>query len=107
VPSNLQSPLIWQGISFGDSDAFSDFLGQHQFWHQALASITGTPALLFDDLRTKLLRHAENHIAIDRALGLPHAYDLVSYDLQDKDSFDGFMATHALLHNNERLAGGI
>ena len=107
MPSNLMSPLIWQGVPYGDADSFLDFLGVHTAWHGALASVTGTPELTYDDLRTQLLRHAEIHNALAKALQIPPPTDLVSYDLNDRDSFDGFMATHALEHNRLRFAAGI
>ena len=107
MPSNLMSPLLWEGVPFGDKDSFDDWLGVHQLWHQALASVTGTPILTLDDLRTQLLRHAELHIGLARALAIPPPTDLVSYDLTDRDSFDGFMATHSLEHQRLRSAAGI
>jgi len=100
-------PALFQSVPFGDQDAFLDFLGYHQAWHQALASVTGTPILTLDDLRTQLLRHAELHQALAAALLIPAAGDLVSYDLRDRDSFNGFMATHALDHDRLRKAAGI
>src|SRR5262249_49267059 len=107
MPSNLMPPLLWQSIPFGDADSFFDFLGYHQAWHQALAAVTGTAILTFDDLRTQLLRHSEVHQALAHSLQIAPPTDLVSYDLSDRDSFNGFMETHGLDHHRLRLAAGI
>jgi hypothetical protein len=107
MPSNLISPLLWQSVSFGDEDAYLDWLGQHGFWHDALAAVTATPRLNFDDLRLEMLRHANVHAAVAKALGVPVAPDLASYDLRDRESFVGFMQTHALDHQRLRVAAAI
>ena len=101
---NLISPLIWQATPFGDRDAFVDFLGHHAFWHQTLAVATTTPYFATDDLRTELVRHDRMHAAVARALNVPIAYDLVSFDLNDRDSYYGFMVSNALDHQRFRVA---
>ena len=107
MPSNLISPLLWESIPFADETAFLDWLGQHQFWHNALSQVTGTPVLLFDDLRMEMLRHADTHAAVAHALQIPVAPDLASYDLRDRESFEGFHQVHALDHDRLRKAAGI
>jgi len=107
MPCNLLPPQLWQSVPFGDKDAFLDWSIHHQLWMQALAQKTKTPMLTFDDLRVELLRHAELHVAIDKALGIAPAFDLVSYDLSERSSYYSFMETHGLLHANERKAANL
>lgn len=100
-------PLLWQSVPFGDPDSWLDFLGYHAIWHSELAKVTGTIYVATDDLKTELLKHSEMHAQLDKALRIPSAYDLVSYDLSDRQSFEGFMQTHGNLHQQERLAAGL
>lgn len=106
-PCSLLPPVLWQGVPFGDKDAFLDWNGHHQAWHQALAKVTQTQYLAIDDLRDQLLRHSQMHAQLDLALRIPSAYDLVSYDLNERSSWEGFMQVHGDTHQRERLAAGI
>ena len=106
-PSSIMPPLLWQSVPFGDPDSWLDFLGYHATWHEALATHTKTIFVATDDLKGELLRHAEMHAQLDKALGIPTAYDLVSYDLADRQSYEGFMQLHGNLHQQERLAAGL
>lgn len=106
-PCNLLPPTLWQSVPFGDKDAFLDWNGHHMLWHQALAVVTGTEFLILDDLRSETLRHAEMHNRVDKALGIPISFDLVSFDLQDRASFESFMQSHGAEHQRQRLAAGL
>jgi len=100
-------PVLWQTVPFGDQDSWLDFLGFHARQHDALATITGTTFVLTDDLKRELMRHANMHEAVDKVLGIPTTYDLLSYDLNDRASFEGFMQVHAILHQQENIAAGL
>ena len=91
-PVLLLPPVLWQGVPFGDKDAFLDWNGHHQAWHQVLAKATQTQYLAIDDLRDQLLRHSQMHAQLDLALGIPSAYDLVSYDLNERSLVGGLHA---------------
>lgn len=106
---NLMSPLIWQSVPFADSDAFRDFNGVHAQWHRVMAQATRTPYFLIDDLRngSGLERHSQMHDAVDKALGIAPPYDLVSFNLFDRESYYGFMALHANETQRQRVALGI
>lgn len=122
MPSNLISPLLWQSIPHQDPDAWDDFLGQHQAWHETLAKVTGTAWMPLDlrpfggpadaESRQKLTRAAlgENqlmHNAVADALQVARDGDLVSYDLADRDQFVGWCWVHSLSHERLRQAAGL
>jgi hypothetical protein len=94
-------------VPFGDNDSWLDFLNYHSLAHIELAKLTGTTFVATDDLKTELLRHATMHEALAKALRIPTAYDLVSYDLNDRASFEGFMQSHAQEHQRLNLASGL
>ena len=103
----VMPPVLWQTVPFGDQDSWLDFLGFHSRMHEALATLTGTEFILTDDLKGELLRHANMHKQVDKALCIPTTYDLVTYDLDDRASYEGFMQTHANLHQQENIAAGV
>lgn len=119
------SPLLWQSVPYGDRDALLDWLGVHMFWHQALAQNTKTQFLLTDDLGGawrsllaqglttrddlrilpgEMQRHTNMHRAVDKALKIAQAFDLNSYDLNQRDSYIAFHSSHSLQHDAERKA---
>lgn len=100
-------PVLFQSVPFGDEDSFRDWLNQHALWHIELSKITGTQYVATDDLKTELLRHSEMHAAEAKALRIPTAYDLVSYDLSERQSYEGFMQTHGQEHQRLNLAAGL
>lgn len=122
MAGGLISPLLWQLVPFADVDAWDDFLGQHEAWHQALARVTGTAWHPLDlriaggpetpEARQKLTRAAlalnqQMHHDVADALGISRSGDLVSYDLTDRDRYTGFLWVHALDHERLRQAAGV
>ena len=106
--SNLMSPLLWQSTPYGDPDAWLDFLGVHWQWHVAISHVAKTRLVAIDDLRWgQLLRHAQMHQDEAKALGVSAAYDLVSADLRERDSYSGWMQTHSLDTDRLRQAAGL
>lgn len=104
---NLPNPLLWQSLTFGDRDAFTDFTGVLMLWHRELARVTKTVWYPLDDLRSNLTPLATMHDHEADALGIPRADDLVSYDLRDKDSFAGWAQTISLDLARLRTAAGL
>lgn len=107
MPCNLFPPVLFQGVPFGDPDAFTDWSGAHELWHRVLAEATGTAYRPMGDLRTDLMPHDQMHKLVARALGIPAAYDLLSYDLRERASFSGFMVVNGQDHERFRAALGI
>jgi hypothetical protein len=105
--ASLLPTVLFQSVPFGDQDSWLDFLNQHNLWHIELAKLTGTTYVQTDDLKTELLRHAEMHDQLAKALRIPTAYDLVSYDLSERSSYEGFMQTHGAEHARLNLASGL
>jgi hypothetical protein len=105
--TSLLPTVLFQSVPFGDQDSWLDFLNQHNLWHIELAKLTGTTYVQTDDLRSELLRHAEMHDQLAKALKIATAYDLVSYDLNERASYEGFMATHGDDHARLNLASGL
>lgn len=105
--THLISPLLWQSVPFRDPDAWLDFLGAHQTWHQVLAEQTQTAWQPMDDLRAQLEPHQQMHDALADAIGIPRAGDLQSFDLDDRDAYVGWQWIHALDHQRFRRALGI
>jgi len=114
--------LLWQLIPFEDVDAFEDFQGQHQQWHESLAKATGTSWHPLDlraqggpkdqTTATKMSRaamgvHQTMHHAVADALQVGRSGDLVSYDLSVRDYFVGWSWVHALDHERLRVAAGL
>jgi hypothetical protein len=120
--SGLISPLLWQTVPFADVDAWSDFLGQHALWHEALGKATGTAYHPLDlqiqgsgpnaETAQKLTRaglglNQQMHHDIADALGVSRSGDLVSYTLSDRDQFVGWSWVHALDHERLRQLAGL
>lgn len=104
---NLPSPLLFQSVPWGDSDAFLDFLGVEMQWHLALARATKTRLVTLDDLRHNLKPHAQMHDDLATALNLAKASDLVSADLTKREDFEGWMETNALDLDRLRKAANL
>jgi len=122
MPNNLIDPLLWQTIPFEDPDAWEDFLGMHQLWHETLAKATGTSWQPLDvravggpmtaEAKQKLTRAAlminqQMHYDVADALGISRAGDLVSYDLTNRDQYVGWGWVHSNDHERLRVAAGI
>jgi hypothetical protein len=108
MPSNLISPLLWQSVPFKDNDAWLDFMGQHDRWHQAFAIKLKIAWFPMDDLREELSAHQRLHDATADSLGIPRAGDLTSYDLKnDRDSYTSWHFLHSNDHQRFRLAAGL
>lgn len=122
MPNNLIDPLLWQTIPFEDPDAWEDFLGMHQLWHETLAKVTetswqpldiratGGPATEQSKIklqRASLMANQQMHHDIADSLGINRSGDLVSYDLTNRDQFIGWLWVHSLDHARLRTAAGI
>lgn len=90
MASNLQSPLLWQALQFGAPNAWLDWLGVHQQWHRELAINSGKRFCLFDDMKENLELHAIVHDELASHYGVSPVGDLVSFDLNDEASWQGF-----------------
>jgi hypothetical protein len=98
---------LWQSVPFNDADAWKDWLVHHALWHRALAKVTKSAVLNYDDLKVEMLRHAEIHVADAKALGIQPAFDLAGFDLKDRSSYYSFMVTHAQDTQRLNRAAGI
>lgn len=122
MPNNLIDPLLWQTIPFEDVDAWEDFLGMHEQWHETLARATGTSWSPLDlraqggppdaESKVKLQRSAlmvnqQMHYDVADALDINRAGDLVSYDLTNRDQYVGWLWVHSLDHARLRTAAGL
>ncbi len=108
MPSSMISPLLWQSVPFRDNDAWLDFLGQHDRWHQAFGVQLKIPWVPLDDLREELSAHQRLHDATADALKIPRAGDLTSYDLKNnRDSYTSWHFLHSTDHQRLRLAAGL
>lgn len=103
----LFPPRLFAHVPFGDADAYTDFLGHLELWHRVLAQATGTPYYPLGDLRTNLMPNDQMHRALARALGIPSAYDLTSYDLRDRASFQSFLTVEGQDIDRFRLVLGL
>ena len=122
MTNNLIDPALWQTIPMEDVDAWEDFLGMHEQWHQALAEATGTFWQPLDlraqggaasqETKVKLSRAAlmvnqQMHYDVADALGIGRDGDLVSYDLSNRDQYVGWLWVHSLSHSRLRIAAGL
>lgn len=103
----LLPTVIWQGVPFGDKDAFLDWSLAHFLTHVELAKKTFTAIRTLDELRTDPFPHAQMHRDLSVALSSSDDYDFASYDLTDKDSFANFMLNHALAHSQLQTLAGL
>lgn len=101
------NPSLWISIPFRDSDAWYDFLAQHDRWHFELAKKTKTRWYPLDDLRESLGPHARLHNVVADALGLPQVNDLESFDLHEEASYQSWQLLNAQDHGRLMLAAGI
>jgi hypothetical protein len=105
--TGLVSPLLWQVLPFKDEDAWLDFLGAHERWHQVLAEKTGSGGgswQIFGDLKVEGSdAHQRVHDGLADAIDIPRPGDLTSFDLQKEDAFVQWTFVHALEHQRLRL----
>ena len=108
-------PRGWAFLSFGDENAWTDFLGSHALWHIAFDRVVrglgaGAYAVLplgdgggaeWDEA------HQLVHNGVAAALGLTAAPDFRSYDRSDADQFATFSFLHAQEHVRLREAAGV
>ena len=122
MAGNLIDPLLWQTIPFEDPDAWEDFLGQHQQWHEALAKVTQTawqpldlrpvgggltPEAKVKMQRASLMVNQQMHWDVADFLEINRSGDLVSYDLTNRDQYVGWLWVHSLDHSRLRVAAGL
>lgn len=100
------SPLLWQSVPFGDKDAWSSFLRDHDMWHNELGKQTRTRIVPMDDLRTNLALHAIVHNDLADAYGVSPVGDLESFDLNDENSYVSWLYLHSLDHSRFQQASG-
>ena len=119
MPSTLVQPTLWQSLPFKDKDAFVDFLGGHDFWHDALdqllraAGAAPYPSLplgdgpVTDSEGDWHLIHQAMHEGEAAGLALSGPDDFTSYDLNKLDEFSTWTWLHAQEHIRLALAAGL
>lgn len=111
--TGLISPLLWQGIPFDDPDSWTDFLGYHDRWNQAIVSAIKsqfgvvTRWQILDDLKEQGSSHQAMHDLFADAMKIPRGGDIASANLKDKNEFTNWQYVHALDHQRFRLVLGI
>lgn len=107
APTNLISPLLWQGIPFDDPDSWTDFLGFHDRWHQVISTKLNIRWQILDDLKEQGESHQAMHDLIADTLKISRGGDIASANLKDKNEFTNWQYVHALDHQRFRLVMGI
>jgi len=108
-------PHSWAVLTFGDRDAFTDFLGTHALFHRALdvrvRQLGGVayPSLPLGDGGgdSWMLALQQAHDGAASSLLIPASPDLASYDLSDPDQFATWTYLLALDDVRLRPAAGL
>jgi hypothetical protein len=100
---------------FGNEDAFTVFLGDHEIAHEAITLALGragrqVPVIPLADTPIDnndwMMDHWQIHLGIGSETGIP-VPDLVGYDLRNEVQYEDWMTIHSQLHSKINEVLGI